>query len=319
VDWSWLKSLADAGVAAGAAAGDYLAPAGQFLSPIGSAGSAGQALGNQFAAGSNQRDGLLADSYSSIATAAASFGAVAASKYLSNAADNAAAVLDATKDFFNINTPAAAEQFADGSLTVEDFPGLDEALTDAGDAKAASAQASKYGTPIIDAALITHTLLSLANGFGAPNGGSQLGSAAGELDWAVDRLATAGTTDGWTSPVAEPRYRDANTVQQERVAKIADIDRKFEKALKDQATQVYDLKETFGYIKTAMNSAKILAMALNMAGPPGQAASVVLQTTTATACLLADASHQGMQHQNAQQNADQFNKLASAYQACQQP
>jgi hypothetical protein len=55
-----------------------------------------------------------------------------------------------------------------------------------------------------------------------------------------------------------------------------------------------------------------------MAGPAGQAASVVLQTTTATACLLADASHQGMQHQNALTNATEFENLASAYQACQQ-
>jgi hypothetical protein len=318
VDWSWLTSLADAGKAAGeaavgslATAGDYLAPAGQFLSPIGSAGSAGQALGNQFAAGSNQRDGLLADSYSSIATAAASFGAVAASKYLSNAAEQAATAFDNAAAFAD---GMVGTEFADDALGM-----MDDALAASERAESLSATASNYGTPIIDAALITHTLLSLANGFGTPNGGSQLGSAAGELDWAVDRLATAGTTDGWTSPEGQPLYENANNVQHTRVAKIAEIDRDFEKALKAQATQVYDLKETFGYIKTAMNSAKILAMALNMAGPPGQAASVVLQTTTATACLLADASHQGMQHQNAQQNADQFDKLASAYQACQQP
>ena len=85
-------------------------------------------------------------------------------------------------------------------------------------------------------------------------------------------------------------------------------------------------RATFGIIDRLLGGDGIFvahgagdAMALNMAGPPGQAASVVLQTTTATACLLADASHQGMQHQNAQQNADQFDKLASAYQACQQP
>jgi hypothetical protein len=306
VDWSWLTSLA--------AAGDYLAPAGQLLSPIGSAASAGQALGNQFAAGSNQRDGLVADAASSLATGAVSFGAVAASKLLSKAAEQAATAfntaLENYQSVLEAGNPVVNDIFNELAL---------DAAAKADKAESLSETASKYGTPIIDAALITHLLLSLANGFGTPNSGTQLGSAAGELDWAVDRLATAGKTDGWTSPEGQPLYLNANDVQRQRVVKIAEIDRKFEKALKEQATQVYDLKETFGYIKTAMNTAKILAMALNMAGPPGRAASIVLQTTTATSCLLADASHQGMQHQNAQQNAVQFNKLASAYQACQQP
>lgn len=290
---------------------DWLISLGSFLSPAASAASAGQALGNQFAAGSNQRDGLVADAASSLAAGAATGVAIGASKYLSYAAEQAATWFDEAAVIAD-QAIGLSPELADSALGM-----VDDALAASERAESLSAQASSYATPIIDAALITHALLSLANGFGAPNSGTQLGSAAGELDWAVDRLATAGKTDGWTSPDAEPRYRNANTVQQERVAKIAEIDRKFEKALKAQATQVYDLKETFGYIKTAMNSAKILAMALNMAGPAGQAASVVLQTTTATACLLADASHQGMQHQEAQQNAKEFESLASAYQGCQ--
>jgi len=295
----WLISLGDWGTT------------GALLSPFSSTASAGQALGNQFAAGSNQRDGLVADAASSIATGAVSFGAVAASKLLSKAAEQAATEFD--------NAAAFAERFIGTDFADDALGMMDDALAASERAESLSATASNYATPIIDAALMTHLLLSLANGFGTPNSGTQLGSAAGELDWAVDRLATAGKTDGWTSPEGQPLYLNANDVQRQRVVKIAEIDRKFEKALKEQATQVYDLKETFGYIKTAMNSAKILAMALNMAGPAGQAASVVLQTTTATACLLADASHQGMQHQNALTNATEFENLASAYQACQQP
>ena len=301
----WLISLGDWGAA------------GAYLSPASSGASGLQGLGNALAAGSNQQTGLVTDAASSIATAAATGVAIGVSKIvnrgLSEAAEQAAAALVDAQQIFdralNLDPDLAS---AAGEL-------VDDAMTEAGNAEIASLKGSSYATPIIDAALIAHLALSLANGFGAPNGGTQLGSAAGELDWAVDRLATAGKTDGWTSPDAEPRYRNANAVQQERVAKIAEIDRKFEKALKAQATQVYELKGTFGYIKTAMNSAKILAMALNMAGPAGQAASVVLQTTTATACLLADASHQGMQHQNALTNATEFENLASAYQACQQP
>ncbi|MEX0581082.1 MAG: EspA/EspE family type VII secretion system effector [Mycobacterium sp.] len=292
---------------------DWLVSLGSVLSPVGSAASAGQALGNQFGAGSNQRDGLVADAASSLATGAVTLGAIGASKVLSSAAEQAATLFDEAAEFAD-RAIGLSPELGESALGM-----MDDALAASERAESLSAQASSYATPIIDAALITHALLSLANGFGTPNSGTQLGSAAGELDWAVDRLATAGKTDGWTSADAEPRYRNANTVQQKRVGKIAEIDRKFEKALKAQATQVYDLKEIFGYIKTAMNSAKILAMALNMAGPPGQAASVVLQTTTATACLLADASHQGMQHQKAQQNAIEFESLASAYQGCQQP
>lgn len=295
----WLISLGDWGTT------------GALLSPISSTASAGQGLGNALAAGSNQRDGLVADAASSIATGAVSFGAVAASKLLSKAAEQAATEFD--------NAAAFAERFIGTDFADDALGMMDDALAASERAESLSATASNYATPIIDAALMTHLLLSLANGFGTPNSGTQLGSAAGELDWAVDRLATAGKTDGWTSPEGQPLYLNANDVQRQRVVKIAEIDRKFEKALKEQATQVYDLKETFGYIKTAMNSAKILAMALNMAGPAGQAASVVLQTTTATACLLADASHQGMQHQNALTNATEFENLASAYQACQQP
>ena len=295
----WLISLGDWGTT------------GALLSPISSTASAGQGLGNALAAGSNQRDGLVADAASSIATGAVTLGAIGASKLLSKAAEQAATEFD--------NAAAFAERFIGTDFADDALGMMDDALAASERAESLSATASNYATPIIDAALMTHLLLSLANGFGTPNSGTQLGSAAGELDWAVDRLATAGKTDGWTSPEGQPLYLNANDVQRQRVVKIAEIDRKFEKALKEQATQVYDLKETFGYIKTAMNSAKILAMALNMAGPAGQAASVVLQTTTATACLLADASHQGMQHQNALTNATEFENLASAYQACQQP
>lgn len=298
MDFSWLSSLADT-----------MAPAGQLLSPVASGGAAGQALLNQDAAGSNKRDGLVADSYSSLATAAATGVAIGASKALASQFASQVSAFNQAVDSIDPSSSDALGLLDEAEQSLNEINTLGDKANNT----------SKYGTPIIDAALIIHSLLSLANGGGAPNGGTQLGSAAGELDWAADRLTTAGKTDGWTSPDAEPRYRNANTVQKERVAKIAEIDRKFEKALKAQATQVYDLKETFGWIKTAMNSAKVLAMALNMAGPPGQAASIVLQTTTATSCLLADASHQGMQHQNALTNATEFENLASAYQACQQP
>jgi len=292
----WVDSLASLGDW-----GKY----GAVVSGLGSIASGGQGLGNTLAAGSNQRDGLVADNASSMTAGAASLGALAGSQYLSKAAESAQAALD---QLMELEAELGADVF-------------DEMLADNLEATIAadksSAQASKYPTPIIDAALMIHTTLSLANGFGTPNSGTQLGSAAGELDWAVDRLATAGKTDGWTSPEGQPLYENANKVQHQRVAKIAQIDRDFEKALKAQSVQVYDLKETFGYIKTAMNSAKIIAIALNVAGL--QAESSALQIATATACLLADESYQGMQHQNAETNAKEFKILASAYQACQQP
>jgi hypothetical protein len=231
----WVDSLASLGDW-----GKY----GAVVSGLGSIASGGQGLGNTLAAGSNQRTGLVADNASSMAAGAASLGAVGASTYLSKAAVQAATafdtVLEAYESALEVDNPLVNDIFNELTL---------DAANKANHAESISANASKYPTPIIDAALMIHTTLSLANGFGAPNSGTQLGSAAGELDWAVDRLATAGKTDGWTSPEGQPLYENANDVQRQRVVKIAEIDRKFEKALKDQATQVYDLKETFGYIK----------------------------------------------------------------------
>jgi hypothetical protein len=283
-----------------------------FIAGASSTASGFQATGNALAAGSNQRTGLVADGVSSAAAGLTSLGAVAASKVLSKAAGQAATAFDTALENYQqvleSDIPLVNDYFEELSL---------DAATKADKAQSISENASKYPTPIIDTAILLHTALSLANGFGAPNGGTQLGSAAGELDWAVDRLATAGKTDGWTSPDAEPRYRNANTVQQERVAKIAEIDRKFEKALKDQATQVYDLKGNFGYIKTAMNSAKIVAIGLNMLGE--FAMSSALQLATATACIPADIGLQSTQRTNAQNNRTTFESLAGAYQGCQQP
>jgi len=299
----WVDSLASLGDW-----GKY----GAVVSGLGSIASGGQGLGNTLAAGSNQRDGLVADNASSMTAGAASLGALGASTYLSKAAVQAATAfntaLENYQSVLEAGNPLVSDIFNELAL---------DAAAKADKAQSISENFSKYPTPIIDAALMIHTTLSLANGFGTPNSGTQLGSAAGELDWAVDRLATAGKTDGWTSPEGQPLYENANKVQHQRVAKIAQIDRDFEKALKAQSVQVYDLKETFGYIKTAMNSAKIIAIALNVAGL--QAESSALQIATATACLLADESYQGMQHQNAETNAKEFKILASAYQACQQP
>jgi hypothetical protein len=267
--------------------------AGQTLAPIAGALGAGQGLYTALTAGPNKRDGLVADAASSVAMGGVSMGLSAAPKvaqYFASEAGKAA-----------VANPADMA----GWVNYNDAVGRADYLKE---------KAAQSATPIIDVALITHAALSYCNGANAPNSGGNLGTAAKDLDLAEQHLVQAGQTTGWTG-AGQETYSGANNAQKTRANKLATIDRDFETALKKQATQVLDLREKFGYIKTAMNTAKAAAIVLNNLGPYGQAASVALQTTTAAACLLADASHQGMQHQEALKNADEFVSLAGRYQA----
>ena len=275
--------------------------AGQTLAPITGALGAGQALHSALTAGPNKRDGLVADAASSVGMAGVSMGLSAAPKVAQYFANRAA--------------DAHLNDFLAGGADVFDSEFVDAAATAAQErADYLKEKAAQSATPIIDAALITHVALSYCNGVGAPNSGGNLGTAAKDLDLAEQHLVQAGQTTGWTG-AGQSTYSGANDAQKTRVIELAMIDRDFETALKKQATQVLDLREKFGYIKTAMNVAKAAAIVLNNLGPYGQAASVALQTTTAAACLLADASHQGMQHQEALINANEFVSLAGRYQA----
>lgn len=282
----WIASLASFG--------DW-GTAGSALAGVAGVVGSGSAVAGAVTAGAGRRDGLVADASTSLATGAMKLGWTGASMVTDKAAAQAWETYK-NIDFWNDDL---------SQIPSDTLWGNDVAAAD-------SKKMSKWNTPILDAAAIAHTALSWCNGFGGPNNGAQLGTAAVNLDLALQHLVQAGQTTGWTG-AGETTYSGANDAQQDRVSRIAQIDRDFETALKDQAKQVLDLREKFGYIRTAINIAMPVAHALNMAGPAGQAASVVFQTTTALACLSADASHQGLQHQEALKNRTAFATLAARY------
>lgn len=180
-------------------------------------------------------------------------------------------------------------------------------------AAADKAKASKWVTPILDVANVIHTSLNLLNGFGGPNNGGSLSSAADSLDKAVLNLELAANTSGWAGD-AEASYSAANTAQQERVKGMAGIDRDFKTALTTQADQVLKLREVFGYVTGSFAIWKPILGALSAQGEPQKAASLITQGVVGAALVATDAAHMGIHHQNALANGAAIQAIATRYQ-----
>ena len=182
------------------------------------------------------------------------------------------------------------------------------------DAAAASAKKSKWPAPILIAANIIHVAQNMLNGFGAPNKGDILETAAGRLDLAAKDLTMAANTTGWTNDDggAEAKYSEGNQAQQERVKKMAAIDRDFNKALTKQAGQVADIRGAFGYV-TAVYAVAIPACgALTASGQ--EKVSLGIQTAIALTCASADTAAQVVHRSNVVANGNVIQGLATQYQ-----
>jgi hypothetical protein len=182
------------------------------------------------------------------------------------------------------------------------------------DAAAASAKKSKWPAPILIAANIIHVAQNILNGLGAPNKGDILETAAGRLDLAAKDLTMAANTTGWTNDDggAEAKYSRENGNQQERVKKMAAIDRDFNKALTKQAGQVADIRGAFGYV-TAVYAVAIPACgALTASGQ--EKVSLGIQTAIALTCFAADTAAQSIHHENVVANGNVIQGLATQYQ-----
>ena len=192
-----------------------------------------------------------------------------------------------------MNSAAQAEQRADANQAKED-------------------KDAKWDCPILKAAAVTHTLLSLANGFNSPNRGDDLVLAASHLNTALRDRVSASDTRGWVGD-GRNAYATANERHRLDVDEVRKIDLLFKDQLIVQADQVLDLRQVFGYVRTTIMLAQPVASAMNAAGLFD--ASIYFQTTVATTCLSTDTSHQGIQHDKAVENAKEFTKLQNAYDA----
>jgi hypothetical protein len=108
-------------------------------------------------------------------------------------------------------------------------------------------------------------------------------------------------------------YATANERHRLDVDEVRKIDLLFKEQLIFQADQVLDLRQVFGYVRTTIMLAQPVASALNAAGFFAQ--STALQIAVATSCLSTDTSHQGIQHEKALENKNEFTKLQNAYDA----
>jgi hypothetical protein len=233
------------------------------------------------------------------------------------AVDNAQAALDSANAEYGF-LQAAAD--GDNVLLTGGQDAADDAWNAAVDAEDALAQAeatkakadkaTKWDCPILKAAAVVHTSLSLFNGIGPPNRGTDLGSAAKDLNTALDNLDYAGRTRGWDGPASEA-YVEANRQQIADVESLKAHDLEFKAHLEAQANEVLDLRQVFGYVRTTIMLAQPVASALNAAGLFAQ--STAFQTTVALTCLSTDTSHQGIQHENAVANRGKFEALTEEY------
>jgi hypothetical protein len=236
---------------------------------------------------------------------------------LQQAVDNAQAALDSANAEYGFLQAAAdgdnvlltgGQDAADDAWNAA--VDAEDALAQADAAKAEAAKKIKWDCPILKAAAVTHTLLSLFNGFGPPNRGSDLGSATKDLNTALDNLDYAGRTRGWDGPASEA-YVEANRQQIADVESLKAHDLEFKAHLEAQADEVLDLRQVFGYVRTTIMLAQPVASALNAAGLFDQ--SIYFQTTVALTCLSTDTSHQGIQHENAVANRGKFETLTEKY------
>ena len=182
----------------------------------------------------------------------------------------------------------------------------------AGDLQEKENKGKKWDCPILEAAAVTHTLLSLANGFQAPNRGDDLVLAASHLNTALRDLASASDTRGWVGG-ARDTYFTANETHTKDVTAVRDVDLAFKDQLIVQADQVLELRKVFAYVRTTIMLAQPVASAMNAAGQFN--ASTAFQIAVATTCLSTDTSHQGIQHEKASENANQFRAIKDAYDA----
>lgn len=208
------------------------------------------------------------------------------------------------------NAANAAQTQGELTKALSDRANAMESLDKAEQAQAKEDKDAKWDCPILKAAAVTHTLLSLFNGFGPPNRGSDLGSATKDLNTALDNLDYAGRTRGWDGPASEA-YVEANRQQIADVESLKAHDLEFKALLEAQADEVLDLRQVFGYVRTTIMLAQPVASALNAAGLFDQ--SIYFQTTVALTCLSTDTSHQGIQHENAVANRGKFETLTEKY------
>lgn len=181
-------------------------------------------------------------------------------------------------------------------------------------AAAQKAAKSKWPAPILIAANIIHVAQNMLNGFGGPNKGDILETAAGRLDLAAKDLTMAANTTGWTNDDggAEAKYSEGNQVQQERVKKMAAIDRDFNKALTKQAGQVADIRGAFGYVTAVYAVAIPVCGALTASGQ--EKVSIGIQTAIALTCASADTAAQVVHRSNVVANGNVIQGLATQYQ-----
>lgn len=217
----------------------------------------------------------------------------------------------------------AQETLTDAQTTLaEAQSGLADAKSEANSALQAEQRADdlqekekkgkKWDCPILEAAAVTHTLLSLANGFQAPNRGDDLVLAASHLNTALRDLASASDTRGWVG-VGRNSYATANETHTKDVTAVRNADLAFKDQLIDQADQVLELRKVFAYVRTTIMLAQPVASAMNAAGLFN--ASTAFQIAVATTCLSTDTSHQGIQHEKALENKNKFRAIKNAYDA----
>jgi len=288
-----------------------------WLVGLGAAGAAGSAVSGVAAVGNAVT--------SSSATTGSTFGAAAGLTSGVGMGGLAATNLVATSAATTAQAAAKAAEVNSavwaGAASQSAFlqPQADAAATAAATAQAdanaaaAKAKASKWVTPILDAANVIHMSLNLLNGFGGPNNGGSLSSAADSLDKAVLNLELAANTSGWAGD-AEASYSAANTAQQERVKGMAGIDRDFKTALTTQADQVLKLREVFGYVTGSFAIWKPILGALSAQGEPQKAASLITQGVVGAALVATDISHQAIHRQKAIANGAAIQAIATRYQ-----
>ncbi len=317
----WLVGLGAAG-AAGSAVSGGAAVGNAVTSPSATTGSTfGAAAGLTSGVGMGGMTAANLVASSAAATAQAAANTAQATAAAAEAASTVAQTAAVGAQTLNETMQGAATAYATQQELVAEAAryaandAAQAAATAQADARAAAAKAkaSKWVTPILDAANVIHMSLNLLNGFNAPNNGGSLSSAADSLDKAALNLELAANTSGWAGP-AEAVYSAENEVQQERVRAMAKIDRDFKDVLTTQADQVAKLREVFGYVTGSFAIWKPVLGLMSTYGGAWQTASLSLQGIVGTALVATDTSHQGIHHQNAFANGAAIQAIATRYQ-----
>ena len=178
-----------------------------------------------------------------------------------------------------------------------------------------SSSASKiqgFGTPIIGAALLAINGMQLMCGVGDPETGDRFAKGANGFTAISDTLERAMPTDQWHGRGSQS-YASENERQQERAAKMSNIDTEVKGIIANEAKQIENTRTALEIVATSLTICIPIAMAIGKIPPTGPAQQMAFEIGAVAGAMPIAMGAYGTMGSLTMANAQKFGRAASAY------